>query len=586
MEINIQKEGLAFAIFIALAGIALFVYTIKILGNSLKSIAGVRMRRVLRRISDNKFLAVFFGIVITTFIQSSDGAMAIIMGLLVAGLISLRGAIAFLLGANIGTATTSLIVSFQSEFKFTQYFIIFVFIGVFGFLLFKKQNIVQTFLFIFSVGLVFLSLTILGSGVKAITKEAWFENTVKTIGSNNWISYFFSIGFTGLLQSSSATVAIYQKVYEYSAIEAAMNNVPEILSLSSAIALVMGSNVGTTFTGLIIAFLSRDKNSKRIAFIWGFTNFTISIIFVAISQYYADLINMFNLISADKTKGFTLQLSLSHIIFNVILTGIFIWLVRPLEWLSYKLVPIPKIDEKHQISLPEILLESNPLLALASARKSIRNLGNLTQDLLVDLAEFIKKKKASRLPHYLNIEKQIEQDKKAINVYLLKIGNNQLSPKAAEEQSSLIMVVRSLERVAQLSHEIYNELMKVHSKSREIFKIDDELVKELNEMVNLNLVLLKQVLEQITKYDSKRATKIKRMVVEVDEMVIANYKRYVERVKLNSELIMQDLDLEFDYLLVLKTFERVAHRSLRIQKYLKAIRGKSKKPLFSLNTQA
>lgn len=574
MNIAIKSTtDLIYAILISLAGIALFIFTIKILGNSLKNLAGPKFRKILLKISKNRFIAMLFGVAFTTLIQSSDGAMAIIMGLLAASLIDLKGAIAFLLGANIGTATTSLLVSFQSELKFTHWFFLLVFIGVFGYLLFKKEKWVQTFLSIFAIGLVFLSLTILGAGVKAIAAQEWFRNSVSGIGSSPWYSYLFSIGLTGTLQSSSATVAIYQKVYESSGL-----NSDGILPLASAIALVLGANVGTTFTGLIVSFTSGDKNSKKIALIWGWTNISISFIILLAINPFSWLIQEMNLIrmqdNSGKTqgKGYTLQLSIAHLLFNGLLVSIYIWLIKPIEWCASKIIRDKKVYDKHTVVLPPALLSSDPLLALAAARQSLANFGNLAYDALDAQHKFVEKKDLKYLEQYENYKATIEDSKDKLYVYLMKLSRKELSKQASQEHMTLIMASRSIETIANLGADINKELIKVYSKSRKEFRLDTAIIEEINQMILLNLKLLGESLKQVLDYKTERIEKIQNLSENVDAMSIINFETQVQRIKENVSANISEMEMGFDYPIVLRTFERIAHRSQRINKYMMASR--------------
>ncbi|WP_129721107.1 Na/Pi symporter [Mycoplasmopsis cynos] len=133
----------------------------------------------------------------------------------------------------------------------------------------KKNQLINIFLIILSIGMIFFSLKILSSSAVAIVKTDLFKKSIGVVGINPWLAFIFSFALTGILQSSSATVTLYQIVYAQS---------DNILPTNSAIALVLGSNVGTTITGLVVSFTSKNKNSQKIAIIWGITNLSISLL--------------------------------------------------------------------------------------------------------------------------------------------------------------------------------------------------------------------------------------------------------------------------------------------------------------------
>ncbi|WAM04971.1 Na/Pi cotransporter family protein [Mycoplasmopsis cynos] len=341
-------SSISLAIIFALASLALFIFSTKKLSSSLKSLGDTKFKKILNFISKNNFMGFIIGVFITTLIQSSDGAVALIMGLLAARFISLKVAIAFLLGANIGTATTSLIVSFQSSFAFTEYFILLMFIGVFGWILTKRTNWINIFLIILSIGMIFFSLKILSSSAVAIVKTDLFKKSIGAVGINPWLAFIFSFALTGILQSSSATVTLYQIVYAQS---------DNILPTNSAIALVLGSNVGTTITGLVVSFTSKNKNSQKIAIIWGITNLSISLLvlpFLYPLNFFETLIT-----SIVDNSNKTLQLSIAHLLFNFILVGIYIWLIKYLEILVNKIIKDDNLTTNYQIILPYELINQN-----------------------------------------------------------------------------------------------------------------------------------------------------------------------------------------------------------------------------------
>lgn len=553
-------SGVSYAIVTALAGIALFVFTIKILGNSLKELAGPKFKKALLNISSNRFIAMLFGALFTTTIQSSDGVMAIIMGLLAAGLIDMKGAVAFLLGANIGTATTSLLVSFQSELKFTHYFFILAFIGVFGYLLFNKKKQTQFFMVVLAIGLIFLSLAVLGGAVKSIAKVPEFTELTKKISANPWISYPTSIFLTGTLQSSSATVAIYQTVYKASLETNSM-------SLASAIALVLGANVGTTFTGLIVAWASKNKDSKRIALTWGLTNLSISLVIMILIPWYAQLIEML------VPSGATFQLSIAHLLFNAILVSIYIWLIDPVVKLMYFLIKDPVIDSKYKIELSDTLLTNSPDLAAESAGQALLQAGNLTRTVLSKLHVFTTTGSYIEYKQLLNYQKILKSNLQILNTYLMKLVAQQLDLKESKKTVLNLMVFRSMDSINELVTVIENEIIKSYSKSKNQFKMDKELVIGISSMAETNLSLFELSLNQLKKYDLKNNKKITNLsqntynlTMVFTENYLKNKTKDLKNIK-NSKSI-KELEEQLDYIGILKNFDRIAHRSVRINNYV------------------
>lgn len=180
---NVTNLGLGVSL--ALGGLGLFLISVKLLSNGLKKVSGDKLRNILRKFTKTNVHSLIFGLLFTTMIQSSDGAVALVISLVAAGLLPLKSALAFVLGANIGTATTSIIVSMSSNFSFTQYFMILAFIGGMGFLLIKDNARSNIALILASIGLLFLGLKVMGAGMKSVASQDAFKSIISAVGTNS-----------------------------------------------------------------------------------------------------------------------------------------------------------------------------------------------------------------------------------------------------------------------------------------------------------------------------------------------------------------------------------------------------------------
>ncbi|MGZ9800480.1 Na/Pi cotransporter family protein [Mycoplasma sp. AC1221] len=551
-------DTISLAIVFALASLALFIYATKKLSTSLKSIGDSKFRKVIKFITKNNYIALLVGILFTTFIQSSDGAIALIMGLLAARFISLRAAIAFLLGANIGTATTSLIVSFQSSFKFTEYFILFMVIGVFGSLLTKKDRWQNIFLLAIAIGMVFLSLKIMSSAAKEIVKQDFFKKTLSVAGANPWSAFLFSFVLTGILQSSSATVTLYQIVFKEQ----------DTLQIYSAIALVLGANLGTTITGLIVSFTSKNNNSKKISILWGFTNLSIALLilpFLYPLTYYADFI----LLMAPTQKA--LQLSMAHLFFNFILVGIFFWLIKYLELFVNKIIKDKNIDKEFEIILPAQLINENPSLALKAAKNALYTQGKISQKGMKLLWEYIKSGDQKILKEYHHLEEVIDNTRTLIYNYLVQLNSRNLNSDDAKLHLSLILSSRSVDKIMGLGNDVILELNKTYiSKSTQKFDLDSEIITEISQLVESLQTLLKNSIRQLENQTDERSNFIDKLYTNINSLSDEFTKVNVERLKTQNG--QKQLDKDFDYGILLRTIERIAHHCQRINHYIKNTR--------------
>ncbi|WP_025755397.1 Na/Pi cotransporter family protein [Mycoplasmopsis cricetuli] len=563
-------SSLATTILFAIAGLALFIYSTKTLSTSLKTIGDVKFNKIMKFISKNRFIAMLIGMLVTTMIQSSDGAVALIMGLLAARLINLRIAIAFLLGANIGTATTSIVVALEPSVGFTQYFILLLFIGVFGFLITKKIKWQTIFMIIFSIGLIFFSLKLLSSQSKQLIKQDFFRDILVVMGKNPWSAFLISFLFTGILQSSSATVTLYQTLF--SAGESA-------LKLNSALGLVLGANVGTTITGLIVSFASNNSNSKKIAIIWGITNFSISFIllpFLYPLSWYSDFVKLIIPDSNPDIKSF--QLSVGHLLFNIILVSIFIWLISYLEkFVNFIVKGKSKIDKEFEIILPDELIKENTYLSLQAVKKAIYTLSIISTEGLQIIANYLKTGNNKILNRYNELERIVDNTRTDIYNYLVKISANNLSKEEAQLHLSLILSSRSIDKVMNLGLKVIKEFEKVFNSKKELFfNVDSELINETREILSLLRMMIKKVTTQIDKHNIKESRAIKKINNNIEALSHDFLKINLQRLK-NEQSQKLQLKKGFDFDLVLRSLERISHHCMRIDDYIANTRFKLSK---------
>ena len=289
-----QQLMIAFQIF---GGLALFLFGIGFLSGGLEKAAGFRMQKMLEKLTSNRVKAAGAGAFITAIIQSSSLMMVTLIGLINAGLLNLRQAVGVILGAEIGTTITAQIVSFNIG---QIYFLI---IGV-GFLVYfslRRSNYQYIGQAILGFGILFLGMATMSSGLKPLSQDPLFIDTLREFGKTPLLGVFIGAIFTAVIQSSSAMTGLV--------IAMGMENA---ITLEGAIALIFGANIGTCITGMI-ASLGSSIASKRAAVAQVIINFLGVAIFLPFLTPFA---NVVSLTSDDLPR----QIANAHTIFNVIVT--------------------------------------------------------------------------------------------------------------------------------------------------------------------------------------------------------------------------------------------------------------------------
>ena len=258
MILSVQAINLFETFLFVFGGLGIFLYGINLMGDSLKDLAGNKLKLIIEKSTSTPLKGILVGALLTCVIQSSSGTTALTVGLVRAGLMTLPQAVGIIMGANIGTTITSLMIGLKIE----EYSLIFVGIGAILIFFLNNRKIKDLGKVICGFGLLFFGLQLIGSGLDYVmeTYEQQFTSLFQTLGRFPILGLFIGTGITALVQSSSATIGILQTLFETGE-----------LSLLGALPILIGCNIGTTVTA-IIASVGGGVEAKRTAVVHAMFN--------------------------------------------------------------------------------------------------------------------------------------------------------------------------------------------------------------------------------------------------------------------------------------------------------------------------
>ena len=302
-----------------LAGVGVFIVGMNFMSDALEKSAGEGMKKMLGRISNNRISGVGIGAGVTAIIQSSSATSVMVIGLVNAGVMTLMQATPIIMGANIGTTITGVLVALKNDyFNMLMYF--FAFAGVMmGF--FKKEKIKIAGLLCSGLGLIFVGLNVMSS------EQAFGNPLVETMFQNIFSVIDFplllilvGVIFTALIQSSSAATGVVITMVGAG-----------VLPLAMALFIVLGANIGTCVTALL-ASVGAHANAKRVAFIHFTFNTIGTAVFAAIIWIFKDpMVNLLvSLFPGDDPMSLQMRVSAFHVIFNVTTTCVLLPFVKQL----------------------------------------------------------------------------------------------------------------------------------------------------------------------------------------------------------------------------------------------------------------
>ncbi len=317
----------------AIGGLGVFILGMKYLSDSLQMLSGGLIRKAISSVTTNRFLAVLVGLFVTTFVQSSSITTVMVVGLTNAGLMQLTQAIGVILGANIGTTITGWILAV----KVGKYGLLLIAIGVFPMLFSKNERISASSKILVALGLIFFGLEIMSGAFKPLRSDEGFMSLMLSLDAQSLLSILGCVAIgcmmTMIIQSSSAMLGITIALATTGAIP-----------LYTAVALVMGENIGTTITAQFAA-IGGSTASRRAAMAHSVFNLLGVFIIISFFSSYVGMIEKIVPGSASFTNAegnhpyIAAHIAMAHTFFNVTATLVMLPFLNQLAQLVTKMVP-------------------------------------------------------------------------------------------------------------------------------------------------------------------------------------------------------------------------------------------------------
>jgi len=424
-------------IFYLIGGLGLFFLGMRTMSDSLKKVAGDRLKNTLELLTKRPVIGLLIGTAITCLVQSSSATTVMTVGFVNAGLLTLRQAISIVLGANIGTTFTAWLISFFALFKITNYAL--PAIGA-GFLLqtFGKGRAAKRWgQFILGFGLLFSGLGFMKDAFSPLSTSEALKNVLLNFGNYPLFGVLIGIGITMLLQSSSATIAILQ-----------IMALSGLIDFRTAIPIILGDNIGTTITAQIAA-IGTNTASRQTARAHMLLNIVgVSYMFIPVyTGLYARFIDWL-VPGPVTTQNVMLHIALSHSAFNIINSFfVFLPLINVLERLAVKLTrKRPDAVDMRPMYLEKHLLDS-PTVALHQAVREIVRMLQIAQKALHEVVKGFLTDNPTLLDKIREKEDAIDNLQKEITQYLVELSQKSLDESDAESIPVLLHSVNDVERV-------------------------------------------------------------------------------------------------------------------------------------------
>ncbi len=394
------------AILLLFAGVGVFIAGMNILGAGLERSAGDGLKKLMGKISGNRFAGVGIGAGVTAIIQSSSATSVMVIGFVNAGILTLFQATSIVLGASIGTTITGIIVSLQS-LPISDFVMLFTFIGVMMSFI-KNEKVKQIGEILTGFGLIFVGLELMGNSLRnSADVNRFFINLFQKIDFP-LLLILCGVIFTALIQSSSAATGIFITMVGTGA-----------LQLDAALFLVMGANIGTCVTGML-ASIGACPNARRVSFIQVLSKMFGMVLFTAILwPFNSQVVALLEKIPG----GGAMQLAWFHVIFNVVTTALLLPFIGQLIKLSQIV-----IKDKEEVSTEKSLkyvderLLKTPSVAMMQVKKEIEYMADLAKLNITNAFKALEGGASELSPAVSENEETIDFTNKALTKYLIKLS--------------------------------------------------------------------------------------------------------------------------------------------------------------------
>lgn len=524
------KDILLHAIPTLLGGLAIFIFGMNFMGEGLQKSAGEKMRRILQILTINPFVGILVGALVTTVLQSSSATTVMIIGFVSAGLMSLRQAIGVIMGANIGTTITAWLVSIKiSEFAFPIAFVGFI-------LLFfiSNQKVKHIGQVIFGFGLLFIGLNVMSDAMKPLAKSEEIMNLMLSVASNPLLGVGIGAGVTGIVQSSSAVIAVVQKL----ATSVTPDGLP-LISLAAAIPMVLGSNIGTTMTAQLAA-IGASRSAKRTAMVHTIFNVGGSIVFLFLITPSANLVRLM-LGGEPGAAQMDLAIANFHTMFNIACTILFLPFIRVLEKVVCWLLKGTEAEGESALAHIDDKVLHTPAIAMDLAVSELVRMGKITRDLIRTAKTCILTRDPATHQEAFKLEDVTDTLKNEIIAYLSRIlSKGALTDKQSVRLTGLMHMAHDIERIGDNGKNIAK--ISEHMVNDKIV-MSESALQELSEAFDDILSIFDETIQAYEKEDMDAARIVIEREDDIDDLEARLRARHIER--LNSGSCKPDTAIAF-----------------------------------------
>ncbi len=426
-------------------GLAIFLYGMQHLTDSLQAAAGAGLKTMLARLTTNRFRAFFAGFLITSLVQSSTVTTVMVVGFVSAGLLTLQQSIGIILGANLGSTLTAQLIAFNIY----HLGLLLIIVGFLGQFFSKLQTLRFWSLAVLGVGLILFGMQIMGEATSVFRQWPPLVEWLQT-DHPAWVGVLVGFGFTAIVQSSAASIGLVIIVASQG-----------LIQLEFGIAMVLGANAGTCLTALLSS-IGRPRAAVQTALVHLLINIVGLLIWIWIIPQFADFLRWISGASSEAGSAESLaavvprQIANAHTFYNLVNTSMFLALTSPLARLAQRLVPEIPVPIDPEVRFLDDMYLQHPDTALEQARLEATHMAGQVSHLIKQSLAVATTGSREEIADLVKLDRKVEDLHGPIVIFLGKLSQNNLNPNQATLVMQMIGIANYLENIGDI---IENNLM-------------------------------------------------------------------------------------------------------------------------------
>mgnify|MGYP000447497962 FL=1 len=532
-----------FSVITLLGGLAFFLYGMNVMSGGLEKMAKGKLERTLKKVTSNRFLAMGFGAAITIAIQSSSALTVMLVGLVNSGILEFGQTICILMGSNIGTTLTAWILSLAGIdsdvfwlkiIKPENFSPVFALVGIIMMMVGKKQKTKNTGNILIGFSVLMYGMTLMSDSMAPLADMPEFTH-ILTAFSNPVLAVLVGAVFTGIIQSSAASVGILQALSMTGGVTYGM-----------ALPIIMGQNIGTCVTALISS-IGVSKNAKKVAAV----HLSFNIIGTLICLIPFCILDAVFDFSFTRMAINPFMIAVCHSIFNVVTTAVLMPFTKQLEKLANFIVRDKKGKGSKGTLLDERLISTVPSFAVANAFDVDCEMCELSRKAFSDAMGLLDNYNEKTADAVTEMEGKLDIYEDQLGTYMVKLSKRGASDSDSKRIAKILHTINDFERIGDHAENLVGVAREMHDKgivfSHEAKAEIEKLSAALHEILDMTAKAFKTS-------DVQLASSVEPLEQVIDKLISEIKNRHVERLQKGNCTI----ELGFVLTDLLTNYERVS----------------------------